>query len=99
MKRIATAALIILFTLPAWADFQDGWNAYERGDYATALQEWQPLADQGDASAQNNLGFMYYKGTGVPQDYVLAHMWWNLAAAQGADCLTSTPMEHISGIT
>ena len=26
---------------------------------------------------------MYHRGDGVPQDYVQAHMWWNLAAAQG----------------
>ncbi|MFN2150265.1 MAG: SEL1-like repeat protein, partial [Anaerolineales bacterium] len=33
--------------------------------------------------AQYNLGLMYSKGRGVPQDYVKAHMWLNLAAAQG----------------
>ena len=26
---------------------------------------------------------MYANGEGVPEDYVLAYMWWNLAAAQG----------------
>ena len=26
---------------------------------------------------------MYYHGQGVPQDYIQAHMWWNLAASQG----------------
>ena len=35
-----------------------------RGDYATALRLWRPLADQGDASAQYNLGVMYAKGRG-----------------------------------
>ncbi|MFH1029213.1 MAG: trypsin-like peptidase domain-containing protein [Pseudomonadota bacterium] len=35
--------------------------------------------------AQNNLGVHYYKGLGVPQDYVEAHMWWNLAASQGQE--------------
>jgi TPR repeat protein len=40
-------------------------------------------AEQGNAKAQTNLGVMYANGQGVPQDYVLAHMWFNLAAAQG----------------
>ncbi len=34
------------------ADFQVGWEAQERGDYATALEEWRPLAEQGDSDAQ-----------------------------------------------
>jgi TPR repeat protein len=46
--------------------------------------KWYRLAaDQGNAKGQTGLGFMYDNGYGVPQDYVQAHMWWNLAAAQG----------------
>jgi uncharacterized protein len=45
--------------------------AHKRGDYATALRLIRPLADQGDADAQNILGLMYYSGRGVPQDYVM----------------------------
>ena len=55
----------------------------DKGDYATALQEWRPLAEQGLAQAQNNLGSMYARGEGVPEDYVKAYMWWSLAKAQG----------------
>lgn len=55
----------------------------ERGDYATAFQEFRYLAEQGLAIAQSNLGAMYYKGLGVLQDYVQAHMRFNLAASQG----------------
>ena len=50
------------------ADYQKGKTAYNRGDYATALREWKPLAEQGNADAQNNLGVMFYKGRGVIQD-------------------------------
>ena len=39
----------------------------QRGDFATALREWTPLAEQGHATAQYNLGFMYDSGEGVPQ--------------------------------
>ena len=65
------------------ADFQKGLTAYHSGDYATALREWEPLAKQGYADAQGFLGFMYANGKGVPQDYIRAHMWWNLAASSG----------------
>ena len=65
------------------ADFQKGSNAYSRGDYATALKEWIPLAEQGNAYAQHNLGVMYDNGQGVPQDYQTAAKWYTLAAEQG----------------
>ncbi len=50
---------------------------------AEALKWYRKAAEQGNADAQNNLGFMYLNGYGVPQDNVQAHMWFNLAAAQG----------------
>ena len=56
--------------------------AYQRGDYATAIRELRPLAEQGVAEGQFLLGVMYDKGLGVPQDYVQAHMWYNLAASR-----------------
>ncbi len=57
--------------------------AYNTGDYEAALRIWQPLAAQGNASAQSHLGVMYRDGRGVPQDYKQAHTWFSLAAAQG----------------
>ncbi len=82
------AALCAGFTLgltaPAWADFLDGYLAYIRGDYAAALREWRPLAEQGHAGAQYRLGLMYYnKGQGVPQDDAEAVRWYRKAAEQG----------------
>ena len=57
MRRIIVAAtLLIAFMATARADFGDGLAAYERGDYATALREWRPLARQGYAHAQYILG-------------------------------------------
>ncbi len=69
-------------TLPRM-DFQRGMDAYNRGNYATALKEWMPLAEKGDAEAQYNLGFMYSKGQGVSQDHKEAVKWFRLAAKQG----------------
>ena len=60
-----------------------GLIAYYSGDYATALSEWKPLAEQGDAVAQYNLGLMYDNGYGVSQDYKTAVKWYTLAAEQG----------------
>ena len=51
---------------------EDAAAAYKRGDYATAMRLFRPLADDGDASAQVVLGFMYKRGQGVPQDYAAA---------------------------
>ncbi len=65
------------------SSYQEGCDAYERGDYDTALKEFRPLAEQGDPLAQSYLGGMYAEGEGLPKDYVLAHMWMNLAAAKG----------------
>src|SRR5207244_478390 len=61
---------------------EDGNAAYGRGDYATALQRWEPLADHGVALAQTSLGYMYDAGKGVPRDYVKAAKWYRLAAEQ-----------------
>ena len=55
----------------------------ESADFAIALREWTPLAEQGYAPAQYNLGQMYKKGYGVPQDYETAVKWYTLAAEQG----------------
>ena len=74
---------IVCFAAPAWADFEAGGDAYNRGDYATALREWRPFAEQGDAQSQYNLGWLYFYGRGMPQDYAQARQWYEKAAAQG----------------
>lgn len=81
-----TVALLLVSTGASnSADFQKGLTAYQSGNYATALREWTPLAEQGDAGAQNNLGGMYGTGDGVIQDNLYAHMWANLAASNGSE--------------
>ena len=47
------------------------------------MKWYRKAAEQGLTPAQNNLGFMYNKGQGVPRDYVQAHKWFNLAATKG----------------
>ncbi|MEE9130765.1 MAG: ABC transporter substrate-binding protein, partial [Phycisphaerales bacterium] len=62
--------------------FEDGYAAYQRGDFATALETWTPLAESGHARAQYNLGVMYDEGRGVPSDKQMATAWWQRAADQ-----------------
>ena len=84
MKTLILAAVVAFMPLGAFSqDFQAGADAYERGDYETALREWRPLAEQGYAPAQNNLALMYYHGQGVTQDYAEAVRWYRKAAEQG----------------
>ena len=79
----AVISVVMLATSAFAQDFDKGWDAYEAGDYATALQEWRPLAEQGDAKIQTLVGIMYANGEGVPQDYAEAFKWYRLAAEQG----------------
>ena len=84
MKRVISALVVLIgLVAPAWAGFDEGVAAYERGDYATAFREMKPLAEQGDAVAQFNLGNMYRTGRGVPQDYAEAERWYRRAVEQG----------------
>ena len=63
--------------------FDDGKEAYNNGDYTQAIKTWVPLAAQGHAGAQNNLGVIYVMGKGVIRDDREALKWFRLAAAQG----------------
>jgi TPR repeat protein len=85
MKGLRILALLVLLTAQGGvlAGWDEGVAAYDSGDYATALKELRPLAEQGEASAQGNLGVMYAKGQGVPQDYKEAVKWYRKAAEQG----------------
>ena len=72
-----------MLSLPVVAqDLNKGTDAAERGDYAAALREWRPLAEQGDRIAQFNVGLLYFEGLGVPQDENEAVKWVTKAAEQ-----------------
>ena len=75
--------LSLMLAVSGCTDYRAGKDAYNRGDYETALNEFRPLADQGDAAAQFILGVLYDEGKGVPQDYTEAGKWYRLAADQG----------------
>ena len=78
-------ALLVSSAFVGYAqNFEEGAVAAKRGDYAEALRIWEPLAEQGDATAQYNLGVMYNYGRGVAQDFKTSANWFHLAAEQGA---------------
>jgi hypothetical protein len=81
--KYVVAAILLMLSLAAplaAGSLEDGYTAYTRGDFATAMRLMRPLADQGDVTAQTVVGLMYYFNYG---DRVTAYMWFNLAAAQG----------------
>jgi TPR repeat protein len=83
---IIAIILMLSFAAPVAAGpIEDVDTAIKRRDYATAVRLIRPLAEQGDATAQYNLGVFYDNGLGVPQDHVRALMWLNLSAAQGKE--------------
>ena len=80
------------------ADFDEALKAYKRGNYATALQGFQSLAEEGHDSAQFNLGLMYANGEGVPQDGTAAVRWYRKAAEQGdTDALFNVGLMYNNG--
>lgn len=84
MRQIWIAIVILLIAgNHAVAGNHDGWSAFERGDYAVALQEFQRLAEQGDVAAQYNLAILYATGKGVTPDPAESLKWFQEAAATG----------------
>ena len=65
------------------AESNDAWDAYKKGNYKAAFNEWLPLAEKGSAKAQFNLAGMYSKGFGVVMDEKKSFDWYKKAAEQG----------------
>lgn len=96
-KTLLTSAFLVTsifsFQSTAWADLteqqlQQGIEAVEKEDYQTALKLWEPLAEQGDVSAQFSLGSMYYfmyqKDPNIEKPYIGKSIdWYEKAAKQG----------------
>jgi hypothetical protein len=75
--------------------WEDGMAAYNRGDYVPAMQLFRPLAQRGDAKAQNLLGTMYRRGQGVARNSVRAFVWFSRAAARG-DATATAELREVS---
>jgi TPR repeat protein len=75
--------------------WEDGMAAYNRGDYVPAIRLFRPLAEQGNAKAQNVLGVMYRRGEGVARNSLRAFMWFSRAAARG-DARAKAELREVS---
>ena len=69
VSTIVVCLALSVVRVASAGQLEDGTAAHDRGDYATAVTLWRPLADRGDAHAQFLLGTMYENGKGVTQDY------------------------------
>lgn len=81
---LLVCACFFALTGQAMADsLSDANRVYDTGDYEKAAKLYSPLAKDGNAEAQYNLGMMYRAGRGVPRDIKEAAKWYRLAAEQG----------------
>ena len=83
--------IILITDAESSPQFKNGVVAYQEGDYPAASREFKLAAEKDNASAPNNVGFMYHHGYGVPQDYRAAHMWLNIAAMDGDKVAVKAP--------
>ena len=84
MKKLGLPLAVFCVTanLAQAADFLAGRDAYIRGDFQVAYQEFLPLAKKGDPKSRVGVGLLYAKGQGVQQNDVEAHRWFTLVAEQ-----------------
>lgn len=74
----------------------DAYAAHARGDYQTEISIIEPKAEQGVPVAQYYMGVTYAIGIGVAQDYVKAHMWYNVAAIDGSSQIAALHRDDIA---
>lgn len=84
MAGLFSAFLTLFGGNSATADTRSGIAAYQRGDYATAMNELEKAARGGDAQAYYNLGIAYAEGKAVPQDRAKAVGYYRQGAGKGS---------------
>ena len=83
MQFALALGLVAILAAPALADTKAGVDAWTRGDFASAVQQWEVAAANGDSDAVFNLGQAYKLGKGVKQDLARAETLFAQAAAAG----------------
>ncbi len=87
-RKAVTCGLLLLLSMPAAADYQAGLDAYQAGNYTTAMEQWQavaagsPLAENPAIYAETHyaIAMLYWEGLGAPQNYQQAYDWLLKAA-------------------
>jgi TPR repeat protein len=82
-RTLLVVLLSIVSSTVALSGFDEGVASYRIGNYTDAFREWTEAARQGDVDAQYNLGCLYVRGEGVPQNRAWAVDWLQRAADQG----------------
>jgi cell division septation protein DedD len=82
-RLIVAAAVLGVIAGPALADVKAGVEAWEAGDFARAVAEWEGPAKAGDADALFNLAQAYRLGRGVAADSARAREYYAAASAKG----------------
>jgi TPR repeat protein len=85
IRFVIATFLLITASVVSGADVKKGLEAYDMGDYETAMNECLPLAEEGNAEAQFCVGQMYANGFGVMMDDAQALKWYGLAATGGSN--------------
>jgi TPR repeat protein len=89
VKTLPQIAMLALLTaVPGYADYQAGLDAYQAGDYASALAEWRDEINQPAPPANlavyrealYAIAMLYWKGEGVAQDFAMSSVWLKQAA-------------------
>ena len=82
LRPLVVIAISTLSSTVALGGFDEGVASYRIGNYEDALKEWGEAAQRGDSDAQYNLGCLYLRGEGVPQNRGKAIEWLQRAADQ-----------------
>jgi len=84
MRACLSVLLLIMSTgLVAAASLKEAKTALDRGDFQSAERTLSELSNQGDRTAQRQLGLMYDEGQGIPKQHHQAVRWYSVAASQG----------------
>lgn len=90
MRHLSRWMMIVFAATLFWGlagcastNYEKGMKQFKPADAVEAVRQLKPLAEQGNAEAQFNLGSLYYQGVGVTQDYPQAIQWMYKAAEQG----------------
>ena len=81
--KLLILIIVMAWAIPAFAGFQEGTDAFERGDHERALKEFKALAEKNDPRGQYGMAIMHDLGEGVLQSSTQAAKWYQLAAEQG----------------
>ncbi len=85
MRLLLQLTLLLIASTGSAQDIMVGIEAYENGEYETAITELTPHAMNGDPLAADIVGILHYKGEGTEQDYESAAFWFLQAVRYGPD--------------